>query len=304
MGATRRSIAGAGVARAVVALVCVAVVTGSCSAGSARSASLDRSASSRAGSLGSALAAGGATAGAAKAASELPTVAGHQIAFTVEVSLAADHVADAARRVQKLAADAGGFVFGQQSSYSGVEEARLTLKVPADRLDQVVRDVEKLGTLARDVRRADDVTAQAVDLDARITAATSSLERVRALTAKASSIGDVTSVDGEITRRETELEQMLGQRRQLGDQVALATIEVDITRTPKAVAAASHPGDSFKNVPGVGRALASSINALVVIARVVGAGIGYAVPFGVVLGLPLLVVARVRRRRAPAALGA
>ncbi len=290
------------VSRAGVALAFVATAVSGCAASRGQDASLDRRA---AGSAGSVLATGAAAAGAAKVAPDLPTIAGHQIAFTVEVAIAADHVADAARQAQKVTVDAGGFVFGQQSSYSGVEEARLTLKVPADRLDQVARDVERLGKLTSDVRRADDVTAQAVDLDARISAATASLERVRALTARANSIGDVTSVDGEITRRETELEQMLGQRRQLGDQVALASVDVTITRTAKAVAAASHPGDSLKAVPGVGRALASSINALVVVARVVGAGIGYAAPFGVVIGLPLLIVSLLRRRRrTPAALAA
>ena len=63
---------------------------------------------------------------------------------------------------------------------------------------------------------------QVIDLDARITASANGLDRSRALLAKATTPGDVASMEADVARRETELETLKGQQAALAQQVALS----------------------------------------------------------------------------------
>jgi len=141
------------------------------------------------------------------------------------------------------------------------------------------------------------VTAASVDLEARIVSAEKSVERVRTFLDQTKIINELSGFEAELTRRETELEQLVGQRRQLNDQVALATVTFHVSTTPEVVVATSEPGDFLKGVPGFGSALASGTNWLVNALRAAAAGLGYALPFVVVLAIPLVALQLQRRRR-------
>ena len=58
---------------------------------------------------------------------------------------------------------------------------------------------------------------QRFDLDARITSAQASVDRVRALMTKAQNLGEVVSLESELSRREGDLESLKAQKRKLDD---------------------------------------------------------------------------------------
>jgi len=66
----------------------------------------------------------------------------------------------------------------------------LTLRIPADELDRTVADLKELGTVNFVSLNAADVTRQSQDLDARITALQTSVDRLLALMAAATSTPD------------------------------------------------------------------------------------------------------------------
>lgn len=158
------------------------------------------------------------------------------VIYTATVSVAVDDVRGAAAQARAIAATAGGRLHDETSRGVGdAAESKLVLKVPTQRFHEVLDAVGALGEEKQRTVAAEDVTAEMVDLDARIASAAASVERTRALLAEAKTIGEIVSVEAELAMRETALEQLEGQRRVLEAQVALATITVDLSvRVPAA----------------------------------------------------------------------
>ena len=96
---------------------------------------------------------------------------------------------------------------------------------------------------------ADDVTGQVIDVAARISAQRASVARIRALLAKATTLGQVVQVEGELTTRQAALESLEGQAAALADQTSLATATVTIVG-PKAVVTVAKPAPAAHRVRG------------------------------------------------------
>ena len=222
-----------------------------------------------------------------------------ELVRTGAMTVVAEDVRAAVGRAERAVTALGGFVYGQTDGSSGPDRATLTLKVPPDKFGQLLDDLGTVGKVERRSVDTADVTAEGADLDARIVSAQRSVERVRGFLDETKNVGELSSIEAELTRRETELEQLVGQRRVLNDRVAMATVTLTLNATP---APPPPAGDSLRSIPGFGDALASGVGALVKVGRVLGAGAGYALPFAVLLAVPLLAGRVVRRRRNATAL--
>ncbi len=92
-------------------------------------------------------------------------------------------------------------------------------------------------SLARAIIRTGAMTIETSDvMKTRNAVATmrAGLARIRALMLKANTIGEVMTVDSELTRREAELESLLAKQKQLAGQTELATITVTLVRPGEA----------------------------------------------------------------------
>lgn len=233
------------------------------------------------------------SAGGATDAGELVGVA-RELVSTADLTVVAKDVEEASAAAEAAVTERGGFVFGQEDAFEGEDQAVLTLKVPPKDFRGLLVALADLGKVEQRSVTTDDVTAAGADLDARILSAQKSVDRVRGFLDQTKNVTELAGLEAELTRRESDLEQLVGQRRVLDDQVSLATVTLRLSSTP---APPPPVGDSLRSVPGFGGALASGVGALVKIGRVVGAGVGYALPFAVVLGVPMLAVRALRRRR-------
>jgi hypothetical protein len=141
-------------------------------------------------------------------------------------------VAVARRKAEDIALGAGGMIQSEQvSSESGsgrVVSADLVLRVPPDTYERTLRELADLGTPIDQSRDTKDVTQQVVDVESRIAIQRTSIERVRALLSRATKIGDIVSVESELTRREADLESLLAQQKALSQQTDLATIRLGL----------------------------------------------------------------------------
>jgi hypothetical protein len=95
-------------------------------------------------------------------------------------------------------------------------------------------------------------------------------------------------VEGELARREAELESLEAQQRVLKDQVTLATLHVHVTRTSTPTPA--------EGIPGFGRSLHAGWVALVDVAELATAALGYALPFAIPAALAYTAYRTWRRR--------
>ena len=89
--------------------------------------------------------------------------------ITAETSVVVDDVAAAARSIRDVTASSGGYVGeAHASSNGGSTSAYFELHVPAAKLGELRTEVGKLGEVTSDNEKAEDLTEQRADLDARI----------------------------------------------------------------------------------------------------------------------------------------
>ena len=307
-------------AAGLLAFLLVAVVAAGCSSsgvddsGSSSDAapaefSTDEAATSDTASAGDAASDGGAADGGdtdteATGSGVDPAVAAasanRDIILTGSIAVVVEDLDRAVTRVGRIAAGTGGLVFAEQTSRATDPGSVLTLKVPPASFERVLDDVAALGEAEDRQIGSEDVTSQVVDLDSRIATAEASVERLRALILRADDIADIAVLESELLNRETTLESLRGQRRTIGDQVALATVTVTLTPTPDSP---DTPQAEPDELPGFLDAFSGGWDALVKAATVVGL-----ILFALLPWLPLVLVVwavahvgrRWYRRRHPA----
>jgi Ca-activated chloride channel homolog len=108
----------------------------------------------------------------------------------------------------------------------------LVVRIPADKLDGVLADAKKLGTVESMSIGHSDVTSQRVDLDARVEALQTSVNRLLQLMGRAGTVADLLAAESSLTQRQAELDSLRAQRAALGDQISYATINVNLSVKP------------------------------------------------------------------------
>ena len=144
------------------------------------------------------------------------------VANPAEAADKATTIVDTAQgRVDSRSEDAG----------SGTDRARTTivLRVPAAKLDDVMRELKALGTVEHAEVTTDDVTAQRVDLDARIKALQTSVDRLLAIMRDAKDPEALIKAEEALSQRQADLDSLRAQREALGDQIAYSTVNVTFT---------------------------------------------------------------------------
>lgn len=226
-----------------VPFVVVALVLAGCGSGAVRDASLD--AVAKAPARPESFAAGKAAVGdsAAKLASNVTPAAPRLMVRDASLTLRVKGVEAAERRVAEVARSVGGDVEASQGSdLAGPNPSlSMTLRVPESRFDAAVAGLEGLGTRLDKTISTEDVTAQAVDLDARTKSLRVQEEAYRAILANARRIPDVLEIQERLTGVRTEIEQIVAQRRTLGDQAARSKIVVTLQQALTPAAPAPDP---------------------------------------------------------------
>jgi hypothetical protein len=149
-----------------------------------------------------------------------------------DISLQVDDPMDAAEQVSQVAEGLGGYVEAESlSNGDGVMStgAYLTLRVPADKLDEAFTELGTVGTVLSQSRSAVDVTTQHVDLQARVKALEESVERLTELMAGSATTGDLLEAESALSQRQQELDGLRAQLEALEGQVDQATISVSLT---------------------------------------------------------------------------
>ncbi|MFJ7210619.1 DUF4349 domain-containing protein [Amycolatopsis sp. NPDC098790] len=172
-----------------------------------------------------------------KVAAPQPGATERKLSRSARLELTATKVVDVVAQARGIAQGAGGYT-GQEST--GDQSATLSLAVPAERLDPVLDQLSHLGSsLVKRELNTQDVTEQVVDVEARLTTQRKSVERIRALLSQATSVSDITSIEAELTSRESALESLEQQRNSLAGSVAMATVSMSI----RSVAAPAPPSE-------------------------------------------------------------
>ena len=164
----------------------------------------------------------------------------------------------------------------------------MTLRVPADELEQLMTDIEGSGEVVERSQNAEDVTDAVRDLDARISALEVSTERLEDIMGEADSAADLLEAEKALSERQGELESLVAQRDDLEDQVSMSTLEVELRETDSG----GDRGGFAEWFGALGTTLVASAGGLVLVLAAL-------LPWVVVIGIPAFFITRwlIRRNR-------
>lgn len=130
-----------------------------------------------------------------------------------------------------LAGSVGGFVANSQSQNGtggGSAYGTITMDVPVNDFAAVLRAAERYGTISNLSTSATDVTGQYVDLQSRLTALEDSRQQYLTILAKATSIGDILSVQEQLDSVQQQIEQLQGQLQLLTSETSYSKVTVTV----------------------------------------------------------------------------
>lgn len=179
-----------------------------------------------------------------------------------------------------------------------VTKANLVLKIPTKSFETAIDRLSDLGKRLQIHQDSTDVTEQVVDVASRIESQRASLNRMRALMTKANTIGEIVSVESELTRRESDLEALLAKQKNLALQTDFATLTLTLTEKGKPVVQTEPKQDK-----GFLAGLKGGWHAFTAVFSALATAIGAMLPFLVLLAIIAVPLWRYRHRlrRQPAA---
>ena len=180
------------------------------------------------------------------------------IVYTGSLDLEVADVDARVSQAEALIRSLGGHVAASRASDTGDgKSAYVTYRIPAARWTDALNGLKGLATRVIDEQTSsEDVTAQVVDLDARLTNLRSTESALQGIMTRATTITDVLKVQAELTQVRGDIESLTAQRDLLLNRASLATLEVGFNTPPVTeVTQASSGWDLGKEIDGALAAL-------------------------------------------------
>ncbi|MET7425343.1 DUF4349 domain-containing protein [Dactylosporangium sp. NPDC005555] len=215
------------------------------------------------------------------------------IIYSGTMTVRVDDVDAAAAKAISLATAAGGFVGGDNRRRDDRRSTgTLVLRIPAQKFTPTLDQLKDLGDEENRTITAQDVTDQVVDVQARLDNATASVDRIRALLAKATTIGEVTSLESELSRRLSDLESLQARKRKLDGLTALSTITLQLLGPEAAIT-------RDKDEIGIAAGFKEGLKAFLASLQVALTVLGWLTPWILLLGVPVYLLVWLIRRFRP-----
>ena len=131
-------------------------------------------------------------------------------------------------QIDAKVAELGGYIessntYGSSYGYEGNRSADYTVRVPADKMDEMVTMVSENANVTRKSESTDDVTLSYVDTKSRKEALEVEQERLMALMEKAESVDAIIALETRLTEVRYQIQSMESQLRTYDNQVDYAT---------------------------------------------------------------------------------
>ncbi len=154
------------------------------------------------------------------------------IARTAELAITTRNFETARGRVDEILRRQSGYI-GQMnvSSPSGAER-KLTavLRVPADHLEATISELKEVGRVESEAQAGEEVTSQYVDLQARLTNARNTQQRLtELLRTRTGKLEEVVAVEEKLSEVREQIERMEAEKKALTKRVDFGTLTLSLT---------------------------------------------------------------------------
>ena len=232
------------------------------------------------------------------AATPSPSGADRKLITTASLEVEVISLDEALTALKQLVDKSGGFFAGKTvTQEEGWRSAQVTIRVPADHFAALHEGAVGLGTVKHDEQQAEDVTRQWQDLEARLRIRKQEEQSLLNLLSKQARLSDLLDVEKRLWEVREQIEVSEGELRYLRDQVALATLTVNLhEQVPVGVGKLGRWNLGYHFLRAC-YALGTAFRGLIV-------GLEYVLIAGAVVWVPLLLVVLWVRARLRRALGA
>lgn len=180
--------------------------------------------------------AGGKQTQNAELSEEAAQTSDRKLIRTVDLYTETEHYDDLLANLEIQIAALGGYVEyryqynGNPNDYYGStrRSSNLTIRIPADRLDEFISRVGEASNIINKEERVEDVTLQYVDLESHRNALKTEQERLLTLLEQAETVEDLIAIESRLSQVRYELESMESQLRTLMNQVSYSTVNLSI----------------------------------------------------------------------------
>ena len=177
-----------------------------------------------------------------------------------EIELLVRDTDQALTNVTQMAADYGGYIISSQTWYDGdFKYATLRLAIPSTSFETALNNLRILGIqVLRETASGQDVSAEYVDLQTRLTNLEATAARVRAFLDEAKTVEESLQISAQLSELEGQIEQIKGQMRYFEGRTTFSTVTVYLTPerptpipTPTPTATPGwNPGETFREASG------------------------------------------------------
>jgi negative regulator of sigma E activity len=153
------------------------------------------------------------------------------IARTASLKISAKDFQSARAGVDRIIATFHGFAASMTINNAVGEPQSLNaeLHFPAAQCDAALAALKSLGRVEQEQQGGEEVTAQVVDLDARLKNARETETRLQdILKTRTGKVSDVLEVENQIAETRQSIEQMEGEQKQLRDRITFSAITLDL----------------------------------------------------------------------------
>ena len=223
---------------------------------------------------------------------------------TAELDILVTDTDTAVDQVLGVVSDVDGFVLNTVTwQEGGLKLAKITLRMPADRYEEALRRLHRLGQVEKESSTGEDVTDQYVDLQSQLRNLQATADRLRGFLDKATTVEEALKVFESLKQFEAAIEQVLGRLNYLGDRASYSTITVFLypprptpTATPTATPTPTPTPVVWRPVRTAQRAGGVLVDVVKVLVDVTIWLVIVLGPFALVLGGLIWLITRSRRR--------
>jgi Domain of unknown function (DUF4349)/Putative zinc-finger len=159
------------------------------------------------------------------------------IVRTAELAITTRDFEAARVRVDEVLKRQGGYVGQMNVSSPSDAERKLTavLRVPADHLEAAIAELKRIGRVESESQAGVEVTSQYVDLQARLTNARNTEQRLtELLRTRTGKLEEVVAVEEKLSEVREEIERMEAEKKALTRQVDFGTLNLSLTEERRA----------------------------------------------------------------------
>jgi len=150
----------------------------------------------------------------------LSAVEPRKVIYSAHMQVGTAEPTKAVEKTKALAEQRGGYM-------QRMAGTTIVIRIPAERFDETMADLEQLGVVVNKAITAQDVTEEFIDLELRLKNNEVLLGKLHALLEKAKDVKQALAVEKEIARVQTEIERLTGRLNRMKDRIAMATITVE-----------------------------------------------------------------------------